>query len=106
MSLCAIRPCQNEVASDKTFGSGSLEGVSCASILLRKQEVGTNDIECKSRDPKGICKFIHINIHGRLGPKERRVFIIDIPTMERVIADPYFEFSTRWERLSCLNRTF
>ena len=83
MSLCAVRPSQNELARDKTFGSSSLEGVSCASILLRKPQVGTNDIECKSRDPKGVCKFIHINIHGRLSPKERSVFIIDIPTMER-----------------------
>lgn len=36
MSLCAIRPCQNEVASDKTFGSGSLEGVNCVNDTSEK----------------------------------------------------------------------
>ena len=49
--------------------------------LLTFTEIGTHDIESKSRDAKGVCNDVHIVIHGQLSLEERRIFVVDVPTL-------------------------
>ena len=44
--------------------------------------MATDNVESDSRDAKGVCNDVHIVIHGQLSLEKRRIFVVDVPTME------------------------
>ena len=44
--------------------------------------LGTDDIESKPGDTKGVCDNVHVVVYGQLSLEERRIFVVDVPTLE------------------------
>ena len=45
-------------------------------------ELGTDDIESKPGDAKRVCDDIHVVVHCQLFLEKRRIFVVDVSTLE------------------------